>query len=110
MDDVSVERDDRRTRGDGVSTDRSLTADCYDAASGSRYPRPRLRGVLHQVSFPVSLVAGPLLVTAAHGTTAKTAAGVYAASVTGLFAPALCTTGSPGGRRHAAGCSDSTTP
>jgi hemolysin III len=34
----------------------------------------------------VSLVAGPLLVTAAHTTTVKIAASVYAASVTGLFA------------------------
>jgi hemolysin III len=31
-------------------------------------------------------VAGPLLLTAAHGTTATIAAGVYAASVTGMFA------------------------
>jgi hemolysin III len=38
------------------------------------------------VSFVASLVTGPLLVTAAHTTTAKIAAGVYAASVTGLFA------------------------
>jgi hemolysin III len=42
--------------------------------------------VLHQVSFVVAMVAGPLLVTAARGTTAKIAAGVYAASVAGLFA------------------------
>jgi hemolysin III len=69
-----------------VSTDSSLTEVCYDAARGVSYPRPRLRGALHQVSFAVSLVTGVLLVTAAHGTTAKIAAGVYAASVTGLFA------------------------
>jgi hemolysin III len=42
--------------------------------------------VLHQVSFFVSVVAGPLLLIAARGTTAKVAAGVYAASVAGLFA------------------------
>jgi hemolysin III len=71
---------------DAVSTDSSVTRVCYDATRGVSYPRPRLRGVLHQVSFVVSLVAGALLVTAAPGTTAKTAAGVYAASVTGLFA------------------------
>jgi hemolysin III len=59
---------------------------CYDATHGVAYPRPRLRGVLHQVSFAVSLVAAPLLLAAAHGTTAKIAAGVYAASVTGMFA------------------------
>jgi hemolysin III len=42
--------------------------------------------VLHQVSFVVSVVAGPLLVSSAQGPTAKIAASVYAASVTGLFA------------------------
>jgi hemolysin III len=66
--------------------DGSPAAVCYDAAHGVEYPRPRLRGVLHQISFAVSLVAGPLLLTAAHGTTAKIAAVVYAASVTGMFA------------------------
>jgi hemolysin III len=86
MEDVSVERDDRSVQGDVVSTDRSSTAVCYDAARGVSYPKPRLRGVLHQVSFAVSLVAGPLLVAAAHGTPAKIAAGVYATSVTALFA------------------------
>jgi hemolysin III len=86
MEDVSVERDDRSTRGDAVTTDGPPTAFCYDAARGVSYPRPRLRGVLHQVSFAVSVVAGPLLVTAAAGATSKIAAGVYAASVTGLFA------------------------
>ncbi len=69
-----------------MSTDGSPTAVCYDAVRGVGYPRPRLRGVLHQVSFAVSLVAGPLLLTAAHGATAKIAAGVYAAGVTGMFA------------------------
>ncbi len=69
-----------------MTTDRSLTQVCYDAARGVSYPRPRLRGMLHLVSFAVSLVAGPLLVADAHGTTAKIAAGIYAASVTGLFA------------------------
>ena len=59
---------------DAVSTDTSVTKVCYDATRGVNYPRPRLRGVLHQVSFAVSLVAGALLVTAAHGTTAKIAA------------------------------------
>jgi hemolysin III len=69
-----------------VTTDGSPTEGCDDAGRGVSHPRPRLRGVLHQVSFVVSLVAGPLLVTSARGTTAKIAAGVYAASVTGLFA------------------------
>jgi hemolysin III len=79
-------RYDPSMRGDAVSMDRSPSAVCYDAVRGVDYPRPRLRGVLHQVSFAVSLVAGPLLLIAAEGTTAKIAAGVYAASVTGMFA------------------------
>ncbi|MFF5289642.1 PAQR family membrane homeostasis protein TrhA [Paractinoplanes globisporus] len=66
--------------------DGSPAAVCYDAAHGVDYPRPRLRGVLHQVSFVVCLVAGPLLIVVAHGVTAKIAAGVYAAGVTGMFA------------------------
>ncbi len=69
-----------------MTTDGLPTAVCYDAARGVSYPRPRLRGVLHQVSFVVSLVTGALLVSTARGATATTAAGVYAASVTGLFA------------------------
>jgi predicted membrane channel-forming protein YqfA (hemolysin III family) len=84
--DARIERDDPSTRGDAGATEGSQTPVCYDAARGIGYPRPQLRGVLHQVSFAVSLAAGPLLLTAAHGTTSKIAAGVYAASVTGMFA------------------------
>jgi hemolysin III len=73
-------------QGDAVTTDRLPTADCYDAGRGVSYRRPRLRGVLHQVSFVVSIVAGALLLRIARGATATIAAGVYAASVTGLFA------------------------
>jgi hemolysin III len=84
--DVTAEGLDRSTRGYAVTTHTSPTEDCYDADRAVSYPRPRLRGVLHQVSFVVSVVAGPLLVSTAQGTTAKIAACVYAASVTGLFA------------------------
>lgn len=69
-----------------MTTGTSPAEGCYDASRGVSYPRPRLRGVLHQVSFVVSLAAGPLLLTTARGATARVAAGVYAASVTGLFA------------------------
>ena len=65
--------------------DRSPATVCYDAAHRLEYPRPRLRGVLHQVSFPVSLLAIPPLLAGAHGTAAKIASGVYAASVAGMF-------------------------
>jgi hemolysin III len=73
-------------QGDAVTTDRLPTEGSYDAHRGVSYPRPRLRGVLHQVSFVVSIVAGALLLSTARGATATIAAGVYATSVTGLFA------------------------
>jgi hypothetical protein len=94
-----------------VTTDRLLTAVCYDAARGVSYPRPRLRGVLHQVSFAVSLMAGALLVTAAPGIAAKIAASVHARPASPACSPsAPCITGSVGRRRHPGGCNDSTTP
>jgi hemolysin III len=69
-----------------VTTKRSPTQECYDAGRAVSYRRPRLRGVFHQVSFVVSVVVGLLLVNAARGPAARIAAGVYAASVTALFA------------------------
>ncbi len=59
------------------------TAD--DSARGVRLPRPRLRGVFHQVWFELSLVAGTALVLTTHGGRARWAVVVYAASVSGLF-------------------------
>jgi hemolysin III len=47
--------------------------------------RPRLRGVLHQAAFFVSLLAGTLLVFGADGPNRKAAAGVFAGSVTFCF-------------------------
>ncbi len=47
--------------------------------------KPRLRGVLHQVAFAVSLVTGTALVCLAPGGPARVAAVVYAVSVAGLF-------------------------
>ena len=47
--------------------------------------KPRLRGVLHQYAFFVSLASGPLLVLLAATTKASVAAAVYAASVSALF-------------------------
>jgi|SRR5215210_5096810 len=43
--------------------------------------RPRLRGVLHQYAFVVSLLLGVLLVAGADSTRERTAAAVFAASV-----------------------------
>ncbi len=47
--------------------------------------KPRLRGVLHQAAFTVSLVTGTVLVLLAEGGRATTAATVYAVSVALLF-------------------------
>src|ERR671935_1425011 len=47
--------------------------------------KPRLRGVSHQWAFVVSLVTGAALVLAAPTGRATVAAGIYAASVAGLF-------------------------
>jgi hemolysin III len=50
-----------------------------------RTVKPRLRGWLHAGTFPVSVVAGIVLVVLAHGTAATLATGVYAASAALLF-------------------------
>ena len=47
--------------------------------------KPRLRGVLHEAAFAVSLVTGTALVCLAEGGRARTAALVYAVSVALLF-------------------------
>jgi hemolysin III len=47
--------------------------------------KPRLRGVLHQYAFFVSLASGTLLVLLAATTKASVAAAIYAASVSALF-------------------------
>ena len=48
--------------------------------------RPRLRGVLHQWAALTSVLTGALLVLLADGTRTKVATGIYAGSVTALFA------------------------
>jgi hemolysin III len=47
--------------------------------------KPRLRGVLHQYSFFVSVVGGLVLVLAASSGLAQIASAVYAAALAGLF-------------------------
>ncbi len=47
--------------------------------------KPRLRGVLHEAAFAVSLITGTVLVCLAEGGRERTAAAVYAASVALLF-------------------------
>ena len=47
--------------------------------------KPRLRGVLHEAAFAVSLVTGTVIVCLTHGTRARVAVSVYAAAVALLF-------------------------
>ena len=47
--------------------------------------RPALRGLLHQVAFFVSIPAGIALVLVARATTARVAAVIFAATLTGLY-------------------------
>jgi hemolysin III len=51
----------------------------------ARALKPRLRGVLHEAAFAVSLVTGTALVCLAEGGRARTAAAIYAVSVALLF-------------------------
>jgi hemolysin III len=47
--------------------------------------RPRLRGVLHQAAFSASLVVGTLLIVYAEGARERTAAAVFAGSVSAML-------------------------
>ncbi len=51
----------------------------------TRPPRPRLRGVSHQVAFFVALLAGPLLVLSARNTPGRWTTAVYALALVALF-------------------------
>jgi hemolysin III len=55
------------------------------AATLDQPAKPRMRGVLHQWAFALSLVAGVILVLEANPVRARLAAAVYALSVAGLF-------------------------
>jgi hemolysin III len=67
----------------------------------ARAMKPRLRGVLHEAAFAVSLVTGTVLVCLADGARARTAAVVYAVSVALLFGTsAAYHRGSWSGRSH----------
>ncbi len=63
--------------------------------------KPRLRGVLHEAAFAVSLITGTVLVCLADGTRERVAAAVYATSVALLFGTsAAYHRGSWTGRSH----------
>jgi hemolysin III len=60
------------------------------AASLDPRLKPRLRGVLHQWAFAVSLLAGAGLVLEAESARARLAVAVYALSVAALFGTSAC--------------------
>jgi hemolysin III len=55
------------------------------AVAAAPLAKPRLRGVLHQAAFVVSLALAPLLIFGADGGRARVAASVFAASVAACF-------------------------
>jgi hemolysin III len=65
--------------------DTPLTALEAAVADVAAAVRPRLRGVLHEGAFALSLVTGTVLVCLADGARERLAAAVYAASVSLLF-------------------------
>ncbi len=87
--------------------------DAAKTAAGELQARvkPRLRGVIHEYAFPVSLLAGFLLVLFVGQTAVgRISLGIYALSLSALLAPARSITGSTGGERgRDAGCAGSTT-
>jgi hemolysin III len=58
----------------------------YDARHGVYYARPALRGWLHLLCFWASLAGSALLLARANGVAQITAAAVYSASLSALFA------------------------
>jgi hemolysin III len=64
----------------------ALEAKVHEVTSAvSAALKPRLRGVLHQAAFGISLVSGTVLICLADGTRERVAAAVYAGSVALLF-------------------------
>ena len=57
----------------------------YDSRRGVHYEKPLLRGWLHLVWFEASLIAGTLLLVAAHGGTHRIGVAIYAGCLSGLF-------------------------
>ena len=63
----------------------SVADQLFDSTRAVHYVKPRWRGRSHLVWFVLSLVAGPCLVLAADGATARVATTVYAVGLSALF-------------------------
>ena len=73
-------------------------------------PKPRLRGLLHLIAFPVSLVAGAVLVAMAEPGAERWGCVVYALASAVLFGVSTrCTTGAGGAPARWRCCAGSTT-
>jgi hemolysin III len=57
----------------------------YDSRRGVHYTKPLMRGWLHLLWFEASLLAGTLLVVAAHGARQVVGVAIYAGCLSGLF-------------------------
>ena len=77
--DAAVQSDERR--GPDLPNIPLLDASRADAAE----PRPTWRGWIHAVTFPVTVVAGIVLISLAHGTPAKWASAVFVITSMLLF-------------------------
>jgi hemolysin III len=85
-----VTRRTRRTRASGYSHGNVVNPTLTQAlterpAAGLPRVKPRMRGVLHQYAFFVSVVLGAVLVIVADGGRARVAAAIYAFAVSGLL-------------------------
>ena len=76
--------------GERVEAAKAATGERVDAAKAAALElhqkvKPKLRGVIHEYSFPVSLVAGGLLVYFASGGRERMALAIYAISLSALL-------------------------
>jgi hemolysin III len=68
-----------------VSQTSPVVGPLYDARRDLYYVKPQLRGWMHLIWFEISLVLGSILLATTHGGLRLWAAGIYTASVSGLF-------------------------
>src|SRR6476620_3938231 len=68
-----------------MTTGSAVPAPADAVSAAVALTKPRLRGVLHLIAFPLSLIAGLILVTAASGVEARVACAVYTLTGALLF-------------------------
>jgi hemolysin III len=76
----------REAAGDRMDAAREATAERVEAARmAAAKVKPKLRGVIHEYAFPISVLAGALLVAFAADGRARLALGIYAISLSALL-------------------------